>query len=37
MMSRIQACLEQLRANGRKGPIPYITAGDPDPSMTPCR
>tara|TARA_R110000822_G_scaffold123106_1_gene257450 strand:- start:2036 stop:2839 length:804 start_codon:yes stop_codon:yes gene_type:complete len=33
-MSRIQACFEQLRATGRKALIPYITAGDPDPSMT---
>lgn len=33
-MSRIQACFEQLRANGRKALIPYVTAGDPDPAMT---
>lgn len=32
-MSRIQQCFEALRAEGRKALIPYITAGDPDPSM----
>ncbi len=32
-MSRIQHCFEALRAEGRKALIPYITAGDPDPSM----
>ena len=33
-MSRIQARFEALRKNGRKGLIPYITAGDPHPSLT---
>lgn len=33
-MSRIQACFEQLRASGRKALIPYVTAGDPEPTMT---
>lgn len=28
-MSRIKTCLAQLRAQGRTGLIPYITAGDP--------
>ena len=32
-MSRIQECFQALRAEGRKALIPYITAGDPDPSM----
>ncbi len=33
-MSRIQACLESLKKSGRKALIPYITAGDPHPSLT---
>jgi tryptophan synthase alpha chain len=33
-MSRIPACFESLRKAGRKGLIPYITAGDPQPSLT---
>ena len=33
-MSRIQSCLVALAANGKKGLIPFITAGDPDPQLT---
>jgi len=33
-MSRIAARFAQLRAEGRKALIPYITAGDPDPALT---
>ncbi len=33
-MSRIQPCFEKLRQAGRKALIPYITAGDPHPSLT---
>lgn len=33
-MSRLQKKFEQLRANGRKALIPFITAGDPQPSVT---
>jgi len=33
-MSRITACLEKLKSDGRKALIPYVTAGDPDPSIT---
>jgi len=33
-MSRIPARFESLRKAGRKGLIPYITAGDPKPSLT---
>jgi tryptophan synthase alpha chain len=33
-MSRIQACFETLRKSKRKALIPYITAGDPHPSLT---
>ncbi len=33
-MSRIQACFESLRKAKRKALIPYITAGDPHPSLT---
>ena len=33
-MSRIQQCFEQMRMDGRKGLIPYLTAGDPEPGMT---
>lgn len=33
-MSRIQACFEQLAAKGRKGLIPFVTAGDPSDEGT---
>ena len=33
-MSRIQACLAALAAQNKKGLIPFITAGDPDPELT---
>ena len=33
-MSRIQALFEDLRARGRKALIPYVTAGDPHPTVT---
>jgi len=33
-MSRIQATFQRLRQAGRKALIPYVTAGDPDPSVT---
>jgi tryptophan synthase alpha chain len=33
-MSRIAACFEALGKAGRKALIPYITAGDPHPSLT---
>ncbi|HHH42793.1 MAG TPA: tryptophan synthase subunit alpha [Gammaproteobacteria bacterium] len=33
-MSRIAGRFESLRARGRKALIPYITAGDPEPSVT---
>jgi tryptophan synthase alpha chain len=33
-MSRIGSRFAQLRAAGRKGLIPYIAAGDPDPGLT---
>lgn len=33
-MSRIAKRFEQLRAAGRKGLIPYVTAGDPAPGTT---
>ena len=33
-MSRIKGRFEALRGAGRKALIPYITAGDPDPSIT---
>ena len=33
-MSRIQARFESLAREGRKALIPYITAGDPHPSLT---
>jgi len=33
-MSRIQDTFAKLRRNGRKALIPYITAGDPDPTAT---
>ena len=33
-MSRINACFEKLKADGRKALIPYVTAGDSEPSIT---
>ncbi|HVF29723.1 MAG TPA: tryptophan synthase subunit alpha [Pyrinomonadaceae bacterium] len=33
-MSRIEARFAQLRADGRKGFIPFVTAGDPDVEMS---
>lgn len=33
-MSRIQACMAALAAQNKKGLIPFITAGDPDPELT---
>lgn len=33
-MSRIQTCMAALAANNKKGLIPFITAGDPDPELT---
>ncbi|MBC3874404.1 tryptophan synthase subunit alpha [Undibacterium flavidum] len=33
-MSRIQACLAALAVQNKKGLIPFITAGDPDPELT---
>lgn len=33
-MSRIAACFENLRATGRKGLIPFVTAGDPSVETT---
>jgi len=33
-MSRIQTAFQRLRQAGRKALIPYITAGDPEPSVT---
>ncbi len=33
-MSRIAGCFVQLRSQGRKALIPFVTAGDPAPSMT---
>ncbi len=33
-MSRIQARFESLARDRRKALIPYITAGDPHPSLT---
>ncbi len=33
-MSRIQGCFEQLKAQGRRGLIPFVTAGDPSPDNT---
>lgn len=33
-MSRISARFEQLRGQGRTALIPFVTAGDPDPSVT---
>lgn len=33
-MSRIEATFKKLHAQGRKALIPFITSGDPEPSMT---
>ncbi|AJC17515.1 MULTISPECIES: tryptophan synthase subunit alpha [Pandoraea] len=33
-MSRIQATFQALQAQGKKGLIPFITAGDPEPGWT---
>ena len=33
-MSRIAACLEQLRKQNRKALVPYIVCGDPTPETT---
>jgi len=33
-MSRIQACMAALAVQNKKGLIPFITAGDPDPELT---
>ncbi len=33
-MSRIAQRFAELRAAGRKGLIPYIAAGDPEPALT---
>jgi tryptophan synthase alpha chain len=33
-MSRIAACFEKLRREGRTALVPYITAGDPRPDVT---
>lgn len=33
-MSRIAACFEALKAQGKTALIPYITAGDPHPAVT---
>lgn len=34
-MNRIQSTFERLKEQGRKALIPYITAGDPKPAVTP--
>ncbi|MDE0955488.1 MAG: tryptophan synthase subunit alpha [Pseudomonadales bacterium] len=33
-MSRIAACFDALKAQGRQALIPYVTAGDPNPQVT---
>ncbi|WP_293268124.1 tryptophan synthase subunit alpha [Neptunomonas sp.] len=33
-MGRINQCFESLKADGRKALIPFVTAGDPQPSVT---
>ena len=33
-MSRISACLEKLKGEGRQALIPYFMAGDPEPGIT---
>jgi tryptophan synthase alpha chain len=32
--NRIQTCFDNLRTQGRKGLIPFVTAGDPHPDIT---
>lgn len=33
-MSRLSACFQKLKAQGRKALIPYVVAGDPEPGVT---
>ena len=33
-MSRIDACFDKLRSRGRRGLIPFVTAGDPNQQLT---
>jgi tryptophan synthase alpha chain len=33
-MKRIEACFQSLKRSGRKGLIPFVTAGDPAPELT---
>jgi len=33
-MSRIKACFDQLKSEGKKALIPFVTAGDPNPEVT---
>jgi tryptophan synthase alpha chain len=33
-MSRIKAVFEKLKEEGRKGLIPFVTGGDPEPGQT---
>jgi tryptophan synthase alpha chain len=33
-MSKITSLFNELKASGKKGLIPFITAGDPDPKLT---
>jgi len=33
-MSRIKNCFDKLKSENRKALIPYVTAGDPDPTVT---
>lgn len=33
-MSRIENCLQQLKQQGKKGLVPFVTAGDPDAEFT---
>lgn len=33
-MSRLAACFEELSKTGNKALVPYVTAGDPEPSVT---
>lgn len=34
MTNRLQSTLEELKSEGRKALIPFMTAGDPDPALT---
>ena len=34
-MNRLQNTFTQLKAQGKSALIPFMTAGDPDPAMTP--